>query len=265
MNTVVRDVLKWVLALGVLAGICVYALGALPEALGDAVFIAEEDRGEDPLDDPVSDAPGVEPIEDGVFRPTSDFSIIDGVVGDRSADRLVIGEEAGAAVIIAFPLNAGSPSCVVDVRLEVEVEDATQSVLGIYPSGIADLDAVVEGGPPPSPPILDPAGVEQVTDGTPVRLGFDVTELYRTWASRVPFPGGSTAGESELFVVALSPPAGAPEDGREVELYAADAGDPTAPTIGFVGDPACRSAAPAGPLPPAAGDLPTPAESTQPA
>ncbi len=265
MNSVARDVLKWVVALGVLAGVCVYALGALPEVLGDAVFIAEEDSGEDPLDDPVASEGGVVPITDGIVRPASDFSIVDGVVDDRAADRLVIGEEAGAAVVLAFPLNAGSPSCVVDVRLEIEVEEATQSVLGVYPAGFADLDAVVEGGAPPGAPILDPTGVEAVIDGTPGREGFDVTELYRTWASRAPFPGGATAPESELFVVTVSPPAGAPEDGREIELYAADAGDGTSPTLGFIGDPACASAVPPAPPPPDAGVVPLPDETTQPA
>jgi len=244
VNPVVRDVLKWVVTLGLLAGVSFYALDALPDALGNAVSIEEEDGGDDSLGDlPVEGA--VIPVKDGIVLPSSDFTIANSLVGDRTATQLVIGEEAGAAVVLAFPLNAGSPSCVVDVRLEVQVEQATPTTLGVYPSAIGDLDEVTANAAPPAAAILDPAGVEEMVAPTPGRIGFNVTEMYRTWVSGAPFPGGSQAPESDQFVVTLSPPAAAPEAGRQVVMSAADAGDETAPTLGFVGDPACRVTVPA--------------------
>jgi len=165
--------------------------------------------------------------------------VADGVASGVQAANLTIGQGAGDAALLAFDLVPGSPDCVASANVELQVVSATPATeLGIYPSGVTDAAVLADGNPVAGELVLDRAGAPLAfTDGTPGRLRWDVTALYRTWALGQAFPGGATVDPGTPFTVAVrATDEGFP--GRAIVFQAAQAAS-DGPTLAWTGVPGC--------------------------
>lgn len=251
MNETGREVVKWVTAIAVLAGLVVYAVLALPGALGNSVEVVDDEptptaSASASASETVAAAspdPALQgPVTDGNLQPTVDLSLDNGVVTGIAEDTLVIGSQESDAVIVSFPLIRGDPDCVGAVLLELNVEDATPTELGVAPSGLFDLGTLAEGAAVPATVLLDPApGPLAFTNGSPGRLRWDVTPIYRTWALGTPFPGGESAPPRTPFILAVRPTGPGTAD-REVVFSAKEAGE-DGPSLSWIGLPGCDGSA----------------------
>jgi len=172
-------------------------------------------------------------------EPLADFFLAADSVQDRSGETLVLGPAGTDAVILDFALIPGTPSCVASAEVSLAVESAdTTTELGLYPSGLFNANDLSEGSPLPGPARLveQPAAL-QLTDGSPGRLRWDVTDLYQQWASGQEFSGGEGAPVGSDFVVAIAGTAGA-NPARRVEFTSSDAGS-DGPMLTWTGRPGC--------------------------
>jgi len=254
MNQASREVAKWVAAVVVLTGVVIYAVQALPGALGNSVEVGEDAASPSASASATASPSAAEtvaasspdpalqgPVSDGNVQPTVDLSLDDGVVTGVGSKTLTIGSEETDAIVLSFPLIKGDPECVGGVRLEIAVEDATPTELGVAPSALFTLDTLDEGAVAP-PALLDPApGTLAFTNGSPGRLPWDVTDLYRTWASGTPFPGGESAPPRTPFTLAVRATSPGTPD-REVVFSAEESGE-DGPTLSWIGLPGCDGGA----------------------
>lgn len=237
--------LKWTVALLLLGGLVVYSIRGAVDGFASGVLVEREstpspspsaapEGGEGPT------APQVPtgPVADGSAQATADVSVAGGLITGVSDEQLLIGPEAGAAAVLSFPLIPGAPQCVNQVRLEAELLEATAGQLGLYPSGLFDFSALLDGSTPPGSPVLDPSEPSvAVTNGSPGRLAWDVTNIYRGWALGAVFVQGRNAPVGSPFNVTIRPIVEA-EEGREVVFSAVEAGGPVA-TITWTAVPGC--------------------------
>lgn len=244
MGVFLRGLLKWTLAIVLLGGVVAYAVPAALEAAQSSIrFGDEEVAPEDATPSPspsASPGAGGAPVEDGQGTPFADVVLIEDEAVDFAEEELVIGPGAEDGIALSFPLISGAPACVASATLEIQVEEATPTQLFVFPSALFELRAL-EPGPLSEDPILDaaPQAVAE-TDGNPGRLSWDVTSMYRTWATGEPFPTGGAAPEATPFTVVVRPEGA--EVGREVVLLSAESGD-AAPLLVWTGEEGCGSEA----------------------
>lgn len=243
MRGFLRGLLRWTLAIVVLGGVVAYAVPAALEAAQSSIRFGDEDDALAEATPSPSASPGAggAPVEDGQATPFADVVLIDGEAVDFGTEQLVIGPGEADGIALSFPLIPGAASCAASVTLELQIEEATPTRLFVYPSALFDL-AGLSPGELSEDPILDaaPQAVAE-TDGSPGRLSWDVTGMYRTWALGEPFPtGGAAPGDTPFTVVVR--PEGA-ESGREVVLLANEAGPDVAPLLSWTGEEGCGSAA----------------------
>lgn len=237
MTEPARTFVKWTVALLVLAGVVVYALQNVGPAFRTGLAFGDE----------ASEGAGTGPtgpVADGNAAAQADLSIATGTVGGVGAPQLTIGPGPGDAALLVFPLIAGSPDCVATASLEVAIESATPATeLGVYASGQFDTSVLADATVVQGEVVLDRTSPPlQFTDGTPGRLTFDVTQLYRTWASGQPFANGQQVPpETPFTVVVRATDEGAV--GRAIVMTASEAGD-AGPRLLWTGTPGCGAEAP---------------------
>ena len=249
MSEVSREVVKWVAAVVVLGGVVIYSIQALPDALGNSVEIADDEptsaaspAATAPVTEPLPDPNLQGPVTDGNVQPTADLSLSASAIAGVADETLVIGSQEGDAVVLSFPLIKGDPDCVGAVILQLAVEEATPTELGVAPSALFDLDTLAEGAAVPGTSLLDPApGPKSFTNGSPGRLPWDVTTLYRTWASGTPFPGGQAAPAQTPFTLTVRPTA--PAAGEREVVFSAKESGADSPTLSWIGLPGCDGSA----------------------
>jgi hypothetical protein len=240
-----RAVIRWAVAIIVLAAVVAYAIQEIPNAFQAGIAFVDEEDEEPTLDDvdggedaeEAADLP-TGPVEAGATTPDVDFSVNDGLVNRAVGDELFIGPDGDDSVVLSFPLIEGDPNCVEGVRLELEIRSATPTELGAHPSALFDAGAVEDGSPPPGDLMLNPdPSALAFTNGTPGRLPWDVTGMYRTWATGAAFGEDRQAPVGTPFVVAVrATDGGAP--GRAVEFGSVESGD-QAPTLTWTGVAGC--------------------------
>lgn len=224
---------RWFVALGLCALVVMVAVPMTIDAItGSLVFgDAEDDEEEDPPDgeadpvDPVGEVP-TGPVQDGTARAEADFVVHDGVVTQASSESLAI-SQPGEVVVAIFPLVEGDPDCVASAELQLHVQAADATELGVYAASIrAPLD---DGDQVDDPRADDQLRAIAVTDGSPGRLLWDVSAAYRAWATGELAPAGTP------FAVVIAPPEGAPA----LTFSSVESGADQAPGLRWEGTPDC--------------------------
>lgn len=238
MNAQLWRTVRWLVALGVCLLVVVIAVPLAIDALtASLVFGDGDDEEGEEADTPSSDGEGGDsteppgeaptgPVTDGDSAPEADFVVRDGVVQQSSADSLSLRQE-GDVVVAVFPLVQGDPSCVALAELEMQLEQADPTELGIYASSVHA--PLVDGDEVDDPRLDGTVRALAFTDGTPGRLRWDVTDLYRAWAS------GDLAPAGTPFAVAITPPETAPD----VTFSSAEAASSDAPALVWEGTAGC--------------------------
>lgn len=233
---------RWFVALGVCVLVVLVAFPLAIDALSaslvfggdgdpDEVAVAPEEDGSTPEEDgstpaePAGEVPSGQ-VTDGDSAPDADFAIVSGVVRQAATNRLTIGE-AGDVVVVVFPLVDGDPGCVALAELEIQLEEADPTEIAVYASSV---HTPLANGDEVDDPLLDETvRALAVTDGTPGRLRWDVTDVYRSWAA------GELAPPGTPFAVAIAPP----EDPADLTFSAREAGVRTAPALVWEGESGC--------------------------
>jgi hypothetical protein len=232
---------RWLLALSAMALVAFFSGTLAVDQLRGAVVLGDGADADEVQDEPtatITTAAGG-PVEDGSAPASADFSASGGIVDEVGATSLTVGAEPGDLVYVQFPLIPGDLTCLATVSLELEVELATPTELGVYPSGVFNAETVTDGATLPEPTVLaDAPRAIAFTDGSPGRLRWDVTELYRAWASGESFtPTGAGVLDGTPFVVAVQPTV-ADDPDRQVRLAASEAGA-AGPSLTWTGVPGC--------------------------
>lgn len=229
---------RWFLAIGVSLLVVVVAVPLAIDSLSASLVFGE---GDDPdaEEEPPADAgdgapegtPGQVPtgsVTDGEAPPEADFVVRGGVVRQSSSETLGI-RDMGDAVVALFPLIDGAPACVALAELELTLEAADATEVVVYASSVraplGNGDEVDDARLDTTPRAL------AVTDGTPGRLRWDVTDVYRAWAS------GELAPPGTPFAIVVAPPVA--EAVAQLTFSSSEAGPPDAPALLWEGDPEC--------------------------
>lgn len=229
---------RWFLAIGVSLLVVIVAVPLAIDSLSASLVFGEGDEseaGEDPPaesgDEEPDGSPGQVPtgsVTDGDAAPDADFVVRGGVVRQSSSETLEV-SDMGDAVVALFPLIEGAPACVALAELELTLEAADATEVVVYASSV---HAALGNGDEVDDARLDatPRAIA-VTDGTPGRLRWDVTDVYRAWAS------GELAPPGTPFAIVLAPPVA--EAVAQLTFSSSEAGPPDAPALLWEGDPEC--------------------------
>jgi hypothetical protein len=212
-----QAILRWTLAIIVLAGVCVYAITNVDDAFRAGVAFGG-DASESP-------SPGTGPVRNGEANPEFDYALVGNSVGFLTTDGMNVGPGGADGLVLQFPLIDGDPNCVATVNVEVPVRSATQTAqLALFPGGAGVTGPPVDAAPAPEPitiPVTTPPIA--TTDGIPGPLSWDVAGLYRTWATQGAYDGGQAPEAGTPFTVVIRPAGDAP--GREVIFASSESPD----------------------------------------
>ncbi len=248
MSERVRGAARWLLVGAALVAVLMLAVPAALEALSATVATEPGAFAEaDPPSTELATAPPSSPAAqepaaadaDGSVFPAADVAVSGGVVQSAAAASLQLGPGTGDAILLQFPLVGVEPACLAAVRLDVSLQaSASPQQLALFPSGLTELGVLADGTPLPAPSLLPVAGRTPVdVDGTPQRLSWDATELYRQWVS------GSVDGQpvppGAPFTIALAAPLGDADPARLVTLGALEGPVAQAPQLAWFRTPGC--------------------------
>lgn len=225
--------LRWLVALGACALVVVVSVPLAFDAITNSVVFGDGEEEEE-LDgeEAASDGPVTEPSGEVPTGPVSAGEAVaeaDAVVtGDtvtQASDEELLIEGDGDAMVAVFPLIDGSAECVASAELQVAVTEAEQTELAVYAgrAGVELSDDAEVGDPRRDDTVHSLA----LTDGTPGRLAWDVTELYRSWAA------GELAAAGSPFTVVIAPP----DAPAMVTLASSESDDQ--PSLSWDGEPGC--------------------------
>lgn len=235
--------LRWVVAFGACALVVVVgvpmAINAVTSSIvvgGDADDVEEADGSSAEEGAPASDeeppAGGVPtgPVTDGEAEPDADLGVRDGTVQQASARALSLTDDSDVLVLL-FPLIEGDPGCVASAALELSLLEADRTEVAVYAGDVEE--GVDDGDEVGDPRRDDTVHALALTDGTPGRLRWDVTDLYRSWAS------GQLASPGAPFAVVVAVH-GAPAD---VTFASSESDEADAPALVWAGEPGCGGSA----------------------
>lgn len=228
--------LRWVVAFGACALIVVVGVPMAIDAVTNSIVVAG-DEGDDDLDatgEEATPAPdGAEPaatvptgpVSDGDAEPDADFAVRAGTVRQASTPVLSLSDDTDV-VLLVFPLIEGDPACVGSAVLELSLREADRTEVAVYAGalheGLEDGEEVSDARRD------DTVHALALTDGSPGRLRWDVTDLYRSWAS------GELASPGTPFAAAVAVH-GAPAD----VLFTSSDSDDDAPALVWEGESGC--------------------------
>lgn len=234
VNHVLKDVLRWTIALAVLGALVLYALPRALDALkssvslgGDLGIVGGDD--ETPTDDTtaIEDAP----VGDGQAGPVADFALTGTVATGLTAAEVTLANGPGNGFVVVFDRIPADLACLDSIALELTITQADPTELTASPIAV-DPSGVVEGQPAPLRPVAgDGALALAATDGTPGRLSFDVLGVYRALISSI--------GSQDKVAVLIAPSA-VPE-GEEVQLLllTVESGPEGGPALKWTGSESC--------------------------
>lgn len=241
MNAQVWRTARWFVAIGVCVIVVLVAVPMAIDALSASLVFGDQagdapgeedpssvDGGADDTDNAVGPAGEVPtgPVSDGQAAGDHDFVVREGVVAQATSQSLRLRQE-GDAVVAVFPLVDGDPACVALAELEMQLEEADATEIAVYASTVRrPLDDGEEVG---DAHLDGMARALAVTDGTPGRLRWDVTDLYRAWAAGELAPAGSP------LAILVAPPDG----GADLTFSSTEAGLPEAPALVWEGETGC--------------------------
>jgi hypothetical protein len=224
--------LRWVAAVAAM----VVAVAILVPMSIDAIssMVAFEDQGSPLFDDADDDEPLAPlpddvdvtgPVEDGHAPPLVDFVAHEGMVQQAADPHVTIGDDDGDLILLAFDLIEGDPVCLEHVELHLSVREATTRVhLLIFPADLPGIEELENGDELPEEILATghPVAVA-VTDGTPGRLVWDLTNVYQSWIL-----GEIDVARLTPFVIAIQPDQ--PEGALQAQ-FASSAGEETDPPL----------------------------------
>lgn len=220
--------LRWLVALAVSALLIVIIIPLAFNAITSSVEFGGEDaeEGDEGEEENVGELPSG-PVEDGAAIAVTDFAVR-GEVVRQTADPQLAAAEAGDAIVIAFPLVDGDPECVESAHLHAQLLEGGATKLQVYASDITDPEALEDGQEVGDPRRDEKVWWTAVTDGSPGGLLWNITDLYKAWASGELAP----AGTQLVVVVATS-------EGVPVVLASSEREAQQAPTLSWRGVPDC--------------------------
>lgn len=226
---------RWLVALGACLLVVVVSVPLAVDAVTSSIVIggeaddaAEEDGDDGGGEQPAGPAPGppTGPVTAGEAPAELDVVVVDGTVSQADTQELVLDAE-GAMALVAFPRIEGDPACVALAELELALTASDPTELAVYAATLpAELEDGVEVGDPRTDAEVRALAV---TDGTPGRLLWGVTDLYRAWGA------GEFGTVGSTFAVVVAPPTGNPA----VSLGASESDD--GPSLSWQGEEGCGS------------------------
>lgn len=231
MNPQTWRSLRWLVALGACVLVVVVSVPLTFDAITNSIVFGdgeeelegEEEASVDTTPEPTGEVP-TGAVSDGEAVAEADVVVAGGAVTQASEEALVI-ENDGDAVVVVFPLINGSADCVAGAELQLAVLEAQQTELAVYAGKAAlDLSDDTEVGDPRRDETVHSLAL---TDGTPGRLSWAVTDLYRAWAA------GDLAAAGTSFTVVVA----APDAAAQVTFAASESDE--GPTLTWVGEAGC--------------------------
>lgn len=223
--------MRWVIALALGAVLVVLAVPAAIDALRSSVQINEQDGDAAQADGSASsqrsDPTG--PVRDGAAAAETDLAVRGGTVGQSDAARLELtGDVADSGIVAGFDLVDGDPACVSSLELAVDVVEASPGELDVLASGITDVGELADGETVEQLTLGDEPRAVALSDGTPGRLSWDLTELYGRWTQDLTPPG------TDLAVV-IRPR----REGQRVHVASVESDDSAGPRLAWTGKEGC--------------------------
>lgn len=223
--------MRWVIALGLGALLVVLAVPAAIDALRSSVQIHEQDGDAAQADGSATSdqADPTGPVRNGAAAAKTDFAVRGGTVGQSDAARLeLVGAAADSGIVAGFDLVDGDPACVSSLELAIDVVEASPGELDVFASGISDVDELADGDTVEQLTLGDEPRSVAVSDGTPGRMSWDLTELYGRWTQDLTPPG------TDLAVV-IRPR----RDGQRVHVASVESDDSAGPRLAWTGEEGC--------------------------
>lgn len=226
MNSTVWKAVRWVVVLGLCALVVVLGVPMAIDAVTGSIVIGEdtEDDEDAAESEPAGDVPPG-PVSDGEAEPAADFAVQDGIVAQTSAPRLSLHGD-GHVAVLRFPLIEGEPACVASAELRMSLLEAERTEVAVYAGPLGEF---ADGDEVDDPRQDDTVHALALTDGSPGRLVWDVTDFYRDWAN------GDLAQPGTPFVVAVAA-AGEP---APVTFASSESEEADAPALVWEGKPDC--------------------------
>ncbi|MGH8933935.1 MAG: hypothetical protein ACRDZO_25700 [Egibacteraceae bacterium] len=224
--------LRWPLVMLGMALVVAMTVPAAVRAILGSVQFRDGDGLEAVEASPASDLVALGPVSDGFVGPMIDFVARGGTVTASTAPDLVLGDQPGSAVVLAFPAIPGNPTCIGDVSLELTVAQATPTHIGVFGATVWQAAILVDGSPLPSHFLVDDEPSRHTgIDDVPGRLRWNVTSAYRTFLTSGEAPAGAP------FVAAVTATS-AVDPGGGVRFFAAESGE-NSPVLTWTGVPGC--------------------------
>lgn len=220
--------LRWLIALGLCVLLVLIAVPAAFDAFRSSIEIRDQKRQAESADMPEPSGPSG-PVRDGGAAAKTDFAVHGGTVRQSDAARLTAsGTAPDSGVVAGFDLIDGAPACVASLEFAVDVVEASAGELGVYPAAITDVHALADGDTVEQLALSEDAHAVAISDGTPGRLSWDLTDLYTQWTQELTPPG------TDLAVVIR------PEnEGQEVRIASTESDDSAGPRLRWTGEAGC--------------------------
>lgn len=183
-----------------------------------------------PTTQPTLEPPSGE-VVDGTAPPTADFFVND-TVADIDTDSLILSDNPGDAIVIAFDLPPGDPQCMSAMTLRLDVQEvASTTEIGVYASTVHDAPEVVDNQQVDGDlrAVASPMATALVEADGPLDL--DVLAGYQTYFLQ-DFPPGTP------FVVTIVPTIPVETQGG-LRITSSNAENELAPTLTWTGTPGC--------------------------
>ncbi len=238
---------RWPIAIVALLLVVRYATPRALEALkGTIEFGAEEgsifSAGDDeatetetPLDvvpEPVQTLePPSGPAEDGATLASADFHVND-QIADVDAEALLIGDDEGDAIVVAYPLPQGDPSCLAGMSALLTIDDvASTTEIGVFLGNVPTADEVVDNQFVEGPLTLTEEPIQRILVESEGRLDIDVLAAYQSY-----FTQGLPPGSPFVLVVQATVPV---ELQGGLSMTALETETEAAPTLAWTAVPDC--------------------------
>lgn len=219
--------LRWLIAVGLCVLLVLLAVPAAMDAIRSSVEVEDQQHAEGTETQQPSAPSG--PVRDGGAAAKADIAVRGGTVRQSDAARLTVsGDAADSGLVAAFDLIEGAPGCVASLEFAVDAAEASPGELGVYPAAISDVDSLADGDTVERVVRSEDAHAVTVSDGTPGRLSWDLTDLYAQWTEDLTPPG------TDLAVVVR------PQDGdQELRVRSVESEDSAGPRLHWTGEEGC--------------------------
>jgi hypothetical protein len=230
-----RAILKWALAILLLAGVSLYAIQNIPQAFRQGIAFGDDAASESPSPELALNGP----VTDGEALPTIDFALVGSAVSALAADGMVVGPGPEDGIVLSFPRIPGTAQCVQSAVLEMTVRQGSPPTdFGVYPSALTGLEALAEASPVTDPYIPISQPVVMTAAGTPGPLTWDVLTLYQTYAGGGTFDNGVAAPAIGAPFTIVVKPTDQGLAGRTF-LFASTESPDSRPRLVWTGVPGC--------------------------